>query len=92
MVRLSGAALGCFAFSITILLGLLADNSVEVTLVRAIWAMGIFCLLGMATGWVANRVLDEHALRKHHEYFPDGELTDEAGQTSPDSEAVSPEP
>ena len=70
MVRLCGAALGLFAFSITILLGLLAGNPANVVLLRALQAMLAFCLLGMCAGWVAYRVLDEHALRKHREMFP----------------------
>ena len=69
MVRLCGAALGFLAFSVTILLGLLADNPVEVTLLRAVWALVSFCVIGMTVGWVAYRVLDEHALSKQREMF-----------------------
>jgi len=69
MVRLSGAALGLLAFGITILLGLLAGNPVDVTLMRAVRATFAFCLIGMAVGWVASRVLDEHALRRNAELF-----------------------
>lgn len=69
MVRLCGAALGFLAFTVTILLGLLANNTVEETLLRAIWALVIFCLIGLSAGWVAYRVLDEHALHRHREMF-----------------------
>jgi hypothetical protein len=71
MARLCGAALGLFAFSVTILLGLIAGNPADVVLLRALQAMLAFCLLGLCVGWVAYRVLDEHALRKHREMFPD---------------------
>lgn len=71
MIRLCGAALGFFAFSVTIILGLVAGNTIEATLFRAIGAMFVFCVIGLATGWVANRVLDEHAQAKHREMFPD---------------------
>lgn len=70
MVRLCGAAFGLFAFSITILLGLLAGNPANFVLTRALQAMLAFCLLGMSAGWVACRLLDEHTLRKHRELFP----------------------
>lgn len=70
MVRLCGAALGLFAFSITVLLGLFAGNPTNVVLLKALQAMLAFCVLGMCAGWVAYRVLDEHALRKHREMFP----------------------
>ena len=69
MVRLSGAVLGLFAFCVTILLGLAAGNPADVTLFRALWAMLIFCVIGLCAGWVAYRVLDEHAVRRHREMF-----------------------
>ena len=69
MVRLCGAALGLFAFGVTILLGLTAGNPADVTLLRAVWAMVVFCVIGLCGGWVAWRVLDEHAQGKHREMF-----------------------
>jgi hypothetical protein len=71
MVRLCGASLGLFAFSITVILGLTAGNPTNVVLLRALQAMLLFCLLGMCAGWVAYRVLDEHAIRRHREMFPE---------------------
>lgn len=71
MIRLCGAALGFFAFAVTIFLGLAAGNPAEVTIRRAVGAMFAFCVLGLCTGWVANRVLDEHALAKNREMFPE---------------------
>lgn len=73
MVRLCGAALGLLAFGVTVLLGLAAGNPAEVTLLRAVWAMLVFCVLGLSVGWVACRVLDEHALRRNRELFEDVE-------------------
>jgi len=67
MVKSIGAALGLFAFAVTAALGLLAGNPAEVILLRALWAMVIFCLIGILTGWVASRVLDEHMLDKERE-------------------------
>ncbi|HOB74227.1 MAG TPA: hypothetical protein PKG54_06850 [Phycisphaerae bacterium] len=70
MIRLCGAALGFLAFSVTTFLGIAAGNTAEVTIRRAVGAMVVFCVLGLCTGWVANRVLDEHALAKSREMFP----------------------
>jgi hypothetical protein len=67
MVRLCGAALGFLAFSVAILLGLWSHNPFDVILTRALWAMVGFFALGLATGWVAWRVLDEHALKRDRE-------------------------
>jgi len=85
MIRLCGAALGFFAFSVTIVLGQVAGNSLEVTLLRAIGALLLFCCLGLTTGWVANRVLDEHAKAKHREMFP--EVTEDPAAAPPDPAA-----
>ncbi|HOW73151.1 MAG TPA: hypothetical protein PKY77_21345 [Phycisphaerae bacterium] len=69
MVRLCGAYLALFAFSITVLLGLSAGNPIEVILPRAIWALVLFCAIGLSAGWVGSRILDEHALRRSREMF-----------------------
>jgi hypothetical protein len=81
MVRLCGASLGLFAFAVTIILGLAAGNLPEAILLRAIWAMFVFCMIGLGAGWVAWRVLDEHATRMHHELFH----LDEKGDASDDT-------
>jgi len=83
MIRLCGASLGFFAFAVTILLGMAAGNPAEVTIGRAIGAMFLFLLIGLGTGWVANRVLDEHAVAKNREMFP--EDPEEAAAPKPDA-------
>lgn len=90
MIRLCGAALGFFAFAVTIFLGLGAGNPVQTILTRAISALFVFCFLGFATGWVANRVLDEHAVRRHRELFPDEapSTTDDKSEQQPTSESA----
>ena len=82
MVRLCGAVLGLFAFSIAILQGLLVNNPTEATLIRAVQAMFAFCVIGLCAGWVAQRILDEHAVRRNNEMFKvvDEEEEEEASQ------------
>lgn len=80
MIKSIGAALGLFAFAVTTISGLVAGNPAEVILLRSIWAMVIFCMMGMATGWVASRVLDEHVIRKQKELY--GEDGEEANKVS----------
>ena len=86
MVRLSGAALGFFAFAITVLRGLAVGNPVEVILQRALIAMLLFCVLGLIVGWIAFRVIDDHAIRLHKEMFSehDPEEADETDGTAED--------
>ena len=79
MVRLCGACLSLFAFAIVIFLGLLAGNPVEVTLWRGLWGLLVFFGLGLIVGWVAHRVLDEHALRRRKELFPEEVADDRSG-------------
>jgi uncharacterized membrane protein len=86
MVKSIGAALGLFAFAVTAVMGLVAGNPAEVILLRALWAMVIFCLIGMVTGWVASRVLDEHILRKEQEMLADeGDKTPGSPQVANDT-------
>ena len=73
MVRLTGAALGFFAFAMSIFLGLAAGNPIETTLTRAIQAMFVFFALGLGVGWVAYRIVDEHSVSEHRRMFPEGE-------------------
>ncbi len=82
MIRLCGAALGFLAFAVTIFLGIAAGNGAEVTVHRAIGAMVVFCAIGICTGWVANRILDEHAVAKNREMFPE-EPEEEGGGAAP---------
>ncbi|NLX22868.1 MAG: hypothetical protein GXY55_14545 [Phycisphaerae bacterium] len=91
MVRLSGAALGLLAFSVAIIQGLAAGNPVEVILGRAIWALLLFCVLGLIVGYVAQRVLDEHTVRRHGELFKEVEEApnDSEPPTKPDQQAGS---
>ena len=80
MVRLCGACLGLFAFSIVIFQGLMANNPAETTLVRGVEAMFAFCLIGLCAGWVAQRILDEHTVRRHGEMFKVVEEDEEPSQ------------
>lgn len=77
MVRLCGAALGFLAFTVTVGLGLAADIPPDVIIFRAISAMFLFFLLGLFTGWVAYRVIDEHILAMHRAMF--GEVEENKG-------------
>lgn len=94
MVRLCGAALGLFAFAVTIFLGLQTGNPVDVTLKRALQALFLFFLVGLCVGWIACRVLDEHALRRNAELFgdePDSpETPDAAAGSSPEAPSSPP--
>lgn len=85
MVRLTGAALGFFAFALTILFGMAAGNAVDTTLERAMQAMFVFFALGLCVGSVGCRVVEECAIKKHRELFPDGEAI-AAGASPADTE------
>jgi len=80
MVRVTGASLGLLAFAVTITAGLLVGNPTTTILARALWAMASFFLLGCVLGYVAQRVIDEHAIRRHRELF--GESSNGGGKDS----------
>jgi len=87
MVRLCGASLGLFAFAIAIFQGLLAGNPALVVLSRALWALVLFCMIGLIAGWVSYRVLDEHALQRSREMFSEIQEEEDA-ETSAGSRLV----
>ncbi len=91
MVRRTMAVLGLLAFTITILGGLTGGNRVEFILPRALWAMGLFCLLGGIVGWCAERVVAEHRTKQREEIFGPAEEP-AAIETAPDDERNSSTP
>ncbi len=96
MVRRAMAVLGLLAFTITILGGLAGGNRVEFILPRALWAMGLFCLMGWIVGWCAERVVAEHRTKQHEEILGPTEEPAPA-EPAPDDErnsstSVSPTP
>ena len=67
VARLTGAALGLLAFTVTVISGMIVENPVTVTLSRSILALFIFCLLGMALGAAAQAVVAEHESQRVEE-------------------------
>jgi MFS family permease len=62
--RFTGACLGLIAFAIAIVAGLSANNPPMLVLSRAVWALAIFCVMGLVLGAVAQAVLNEHQRRR----------------------------
>jgi 4-hydroxybenzoate polyprenyltransferase len=79
IVRYSGGILGMLAFAVTVLAGLWVGNPFTVTLSRAIWALCVFCVIGLAVGWAAQYVIDDYARRRYDEVVkkPDAEPSPE---------------
>ncbi len=69
MLRRTMGVMGLLAFAITILGGLIGGNRVEFILPRALWAMAIFCMLGMIVGWAAEKIVQEHQAKQYAEVF-----------------------
>lgn len=96
MIRRVAVILGLLAFCITILGGLVRQNSIEYTLGRALWAMGCFCLIGLGVGWAAQHVVREHRAKQFEEVFgyaegsppsADDQAADSEGNNSTPTEA-----
>ena len=55
------AVMGLLVFTICLVIGgVQADNTFETTVWRALVAMGGTVVIGLAIGWMAQRMLDEH--------------------------------
>ena len=91
MVRRAMAVLGLLSFTITILGGLAGGNRVEFILSRALWAMGLFCLLGWIVGWCAERVVAEHRTKQREQILGPAEEPAPV-ETAGDDERISSTP
>ncbi len=67
MVQSLGAQIGLLAFSVAILAGLYAGNSLTVILTRALIAMVVGSLVGQVAGWAAKVVLRDYLQKKKFE-------------------------
>jgi len=67
VARYAGASLGLLAFIIVVTAGLIARNPVTVTLSRSIFALFLFCLIGLVLGRVAQMVVAEHEQKRETE-------------------------
>ena len=67
LARYAGASLGLLAFTIVVTVGLIARNQVPITLSRSIFALFLFCLIGLVLGRVAQAVVAEHEHKRDTE-------------------------
>jgi hypothetical protein len=67
VARYAGASLGLFAFTVAIVAGLYVRNPVTVTLSRGIFALFLFCALGLVLGAAAQSVITEHEHKRESE-------------------------
>lgn len=68
--RYTGACLGLFAFAITVVAGLWVENPPLVTMSRAVWALVLFCGIGLLVGACAQSVIHEHHVRRARTELP----------------------
>ena len=64
LARYAGASLGLLAFAVSTVAGLLAQNSVGVILSRSIFALFVFCIIGLVLGGVARMIIAEHETKQ----------------------------
>ena len=67
VARYAGASLGLLAFTIVVTAGLIARNPVTVTLSRSIFALFLFCFIGLVLGQIAQMVVAEHEQKREME-------------------------
>jgi membrane protein YqaA with SNARE-associated domain len=82
--RYTAAILGLLAFAVSAIVGLVIQNPADVTLSRAIWALLVFCIIGLVVGGAAQYVINDYAERRLAESSPEVQ--------EPSPSADSPEP
>ena len=60
MVRRIAGAMALIAFALCLIMGMDAGNPFVTTLTRALKAMFVTFIVGLITGWMAQRMLDEN--------------------------------
>lgn len=63
--------MGLLAFAVTTIAGLWVGVPSMVILSRAVWALLLFCVIGLVLGAVAQMVINEHYRRREKEVLGD---------------------
>jgi hypothetical protein len=91
VARFAGASLGLFAFTVAVIAGIYVQNPVSVTLSRGIFALFLFCGIGLILGAAAQTVVNEHEQKRESEildkYRNDAEDSPEPEVGEEDSES-----
>lgn len=74
IARYAGSVLGLFAFSVTVVAGLVVQNPIAITLERGVFALFLFCMLGFILGSVAQMVVREFERSREAEILQRYEL------------------
>ncbi|MCB9867540.1 MAG: hypothetical protein H6816_13025 [Phycisphaerales bacterium] len=80
IARFAGGMLGLLAFGVAATIGLAVGNPPLVVVSRALWALAIFCIVGLAVGAAAQAVVNEYiAAQEEALRSPAGERAANAG-------------
>ena len=91
IARFSGGVLGLLAFGIATMAGLAVGNPPEVILSRSLWALVIFCVIGMVVGAAVQAVVNEYIARQTKTIFPpDNNAPDSAQEDKSTSGGAEP--
>ncbi|MCB9851302.1 MAG: hypothetical protein H6817_11435 [Phycisphaerales bacterium] len=64
IARFAGGVLGLFAFGVAATVGVIAGNPPMTVVSRALWALLIFCMIGLVIGQATQMVIDEYVTRQ----------------------------
>ena len=73
MSKACGCSMGLVAFALALLVGAVADHSVEVVLGRGLVALAVFFFIGQVAGLLVNHMLRQHYERRMTELEPGAE-------------------
>ncbi len=92
MIARTMAIMGLLAFVVTIVGGLLNENSFDFILSRALWAMVLFSGMGLGVGWAAHYVVHEHQATQYREILGPLEDADAPADSDAENNSTSPKP
>lgn len=92
IARFTGGIMGLLGFGVAALAGALAGNPFDVVLVRALWSLAIFCVIGLAVGAAAQAVINEYALKRAEALATTDNDTSQAEAPDGNSIPAAPEP
>jgi len=77
MVRLCATCTALLAFAVSIFRGLAVDNPTDTILIRALWSLVTFFVIGLGAGWVGQAVAAEYGQQ----------MREREARTQPEAEA-----
>ena len=92
IARFTGGIMGLLGFGVATVAGIVAGNPFDVVLVRALWSLVVFCVLGLAVGAAAQAVINEYVHKRTEALATTDNVAPSVEAADADSIPAGPEP